>query len=121
MGAAPVFESKTSPPHLLETKIIKIIKAPEKCAHVFFGGLSTRRRCRRPSDTFRRAYAQPRGRGVTKKSLAQERLNTFYTSFTATNTTPRDRDGSARRPTTSATRRDSWLRVPSLPAAEHRR
>ncbi len=67
------------------------------------------------------ATAQPRGRGVTKKSLAQQRLNTFYTSFTATNTTPRDRDGSARRPTTSATRRDSWLRVPSLPAAEHRR
>ena len=108
-------------PHSLKTENIEFIEAPEKCAHASFGGLPTRRRCRRPSDTFRSAYAQPRGRGVTKKSLAQERFSTCYTSVTAANTTPRRRDGSARRPTTSATRRDSWLRVRSLPAAEHRR
>jgi len=121
MGAAPVFKSITSPPQLLKRKKIKFIEAPESCAHAFLRGLSTRWRCRRPSDTFRSAYAQPRGRGVTKKSLAQERFSTCYTSVTAANTTPRRRDGSARRPTTSATRRDSWLRVRSLPAAEHRR
>ena len=79
-GGCPRFRFQNcTPPHLLKREIIKNIEAPERCAHAFLGGGSTRRRCRKPSDTFRIACAQPRGRGVTKESLAQERLSTLFT------------------------------------------